>query len=115
VSATELAWVDVAAEGEIRSGHGRVVKAGGTEIAVVNVDGEYLAVENVCSHDFSPMLGDDPEDCDLINGAELICPRHGARFCLRSGDALSAPAYEPISVFPVRVQDGTVQVGVHAK
>jgi 3-phenylpropionate/trans-cinnamate dioxygenase ferredoxin component len=45
-----------------------------------------------------------------VDGDEVICPRHGARFCIRTGEALSPPAYEPVPTFPVRVTDGMVQV-----
>ncbi len=42
----------------------------------------------------------------------MICPRHGANFDLRSGRALTLPAYEPVSVYPVRVEDGMIKVEV---
>ena len=42
----------------------------------------------------------------------IICPRHGARFCIRDGRVLSPPAYEDVETFPVRVEDGMVQVGI---
>ncbi|HQT27571.1 MAG TPA: nitrite reductase (NAD(P)H) small subunit, partial [Burkholderiales bacterium] len=45
-----------------------------------------------------------------VEGDEVVCPRHGAHFSIRTGEALSAPAYEPISIFPVRIEDGIVQV-----
>jgi len=45
-----------------------------------------------------------------VIGAEIICPRHGSRFCLKTGTALSAPAFEDIETYPVRVVGDTVQV-----
>ncbi|MDH3768790.1 MAG: ferredoxin, partial [Gammaproteobacteria bacterium] len=45
-----------------------------------------------------------------IEGDEIICPRHGARFCLRTGAALTPPAYDDVTVFPVRVENGRIQV-----
>ena len=45
-----------------------------------------------------------------VEGDEIVCPRHGARFCIRTGEALTAPAYEPTSKFPVRVENGEIQV-----
>jgi 3-phenylpropionate/trans-cinnamate dioxygenase ferredoxin subunit len=46
----------------------------------------------------------------VVEGDEVVCPRHGARFCIKTGAALTAPAYEPVVTFPVRVQDGVIQV-----
>jgi 3-phenylpropionate/trans-cinnamate dioxygenase ferredoxin subunit len=46
----------------------------------------------------------------FVEGDVIVCPRHGARFSIRTGEALSAPAYEPTDIFPVRVHDGNVQV-----
>ncbi|MGH8610107.1 MAG: ferredoxin, partial [Gammaproteobacteria bacterium] len=40
----------------------------------------------------------------------ITCPRHGARFCIKTGEALSPPAYEAVTTFPVRVEDGMVFV-----
>ena len=45
-----------------------------------------------------------------IEGDEIVCPRHGARFSIRTGATLTAPAYEPVAKFPVRVENGVVQV-----
>ena len=46
----------------------------------------------------------------MVEGEEVICPRHGARFSLVTGAALTPPAYEPVATFPVRVEEGVVQV-----
>ena len=72
---------------------------------VCRVEGELRAVENRCSHDDGP-LGEGE-----VAGHEVTCPRHGARFDLRSGAALSMPAVTPIDTFEVR-QDGD---GIYVK
>jgi 3-phenylpropionate/trans-cinnamate dioxygenase ferredoxin component len=97
-------WVEVCAVEGFPPGDRRVVHVDGVEILVVNVDGHYHAIEDVCSHD-GDALGDGP-----VEGAEVICPRHGARFCLKSGRALTPPAYEPVAIFPTRVVDGRIEV-----
>lgn len=97
-------WVHVCALADLPPGAKRVVDVAGVSVLVVNHAGELYAVEDVCSHD-GDALGDGP-----VRGAEVICPRHGARFCLKTGAALSAPAYEPIATFPVQVVEGEVQV-----
>lgn len=97
-------WLTVASTNELAPGQWRVVDADGTRIAVFNVGGEYFALEDVCTHDGGELTG------GSINGEEIVCPRHGARFCIRTGAALSAPAYEPTAKFPVRIVDGQIQV-----
>jgi 3-phenylpropionate/trans-cinnamate dioxygenase ferredoxin component len=106
----ESGWADVAPAPEFGPGQSRLVELDGLMIAVFNLDGRYYAMEDVCTHDGSPLLGSGLETADLLDGDQIICPRHGARFCIRTGTALTPPAYEPVPVFPVRVREGTVQV-----
>jgi 3-phenylpropionate/trans-cinnamate dioxygenase ferredoxin subunit len=75
-----------------------------TSIAVFNVDGRFYAIADVCTHDAGQLTG------GTVEGDQIICPRHGTRFCIRTGAALTAPAYEPTDTFPVRVENGEVQV-----
>ncbi|RLA36272.1 MAG: ferredoxin [Gammaproteobacteria bacterium] len=97
-------WIDVAPADEFTPGNWHVVDSGGTQIAVFNVAGNYYAVEDICTHDGGELAGGD------IEGTEVVCPRHGAHFCLRTGSALTPPAYDPIDVFPTRIEGGMVQV-----
>jgi 3-phenylpropionate/trans-cinnamate dioxygenase ferredoxin subunit len=97
-------WIQVGACAELTPGNWRVVDVDGAQVAVVNVDGDYYAIEDVCTHDGGELTG------GSICGYEIECPRHGARFDLRSGAALCAPAYEPTAVFPIRIEDGVVFV-----
>lgn len=97
-------WIDVAASSDFPPGTHRTVDAGGTSIAVFNVGGEYYAIENRCSHEAETLSE------GSVSGLEIACPRHQARFSLESGAALSPPAYEPVSTFPVRIAEGMVQV-----
>jgi len=99
-------WIDVAAEGSLVPNEPLRVEQNGQTIAIFWLDGEIFAIEDICSHDRSPIS----EGC--IEGAEIICPRHGARFCLRTGQALSAPAYEDIESFPVRTEGGRLWLGL---
>src|SRR5205809_5123190 len=97
-------WVDVAPADELTPGSWQTVDVDDAQIAVFNVDGEYYAIEDVCTHDGGILTG------GTVEGAEVVCPRHGARFSIITGKALSPPAYEPVATLPVRVQDGIVQV-----
>jgi 3-phenylpropionate/trans-cinnamate dioxygenase ferredoxin subunit len=97
-------WVTVARADELAPGQWRTVDVDGAQIAVFNLGGEYYAIEDVCTHDGGQLTG------GSVEGAEIVCPRHGARFCIRTGAALTAPAYEATTTFPVRIENGEVQV-----
>lgn len=97
-------WITVAPLAELGPGQWRRVDAEEAQIVVFNIDGELYAIEDVCTHDGGQLTGGD------IEGDQIVCPRHGARFCIRTGEALTAPAYEPTATFPVRVENGDVQV-----
>jgi 3-phenylpropionate/trans-cinnamate dioxygenase ferredoxin subunit len=97
-------WVTVAREGELAPGEWRVVDVNDTQIAVFNLDGQFYAIADVCTHDAGQLTG------GTVEGDEIVCPRHGARFSIRTGAALTAPAYEPTDTFPVRVEAGQIQV-----
>lgn len=97
-------WIDVAPADDFEPGDFRITDFGDIEIAVINVDGEFFAIEDVCTHDGGELTG------GVIIGDQIECPRHGARFCIRTGVVLAPPAYEDISIFPCRVENGIVQV-----
>ncbi|MEA3276689.1 MAG: non-heme iron oxygenase ferredoxin subunit [Pseudomonadota bacterium] len=97
-------WVDVAPAGAIAPNQCVIADVDGIAVAVFNIDGEFFAIEDQCSHEASELADGE------IDGDTITCPTHGAQFSLKSGEALSAPAYEPIATFPVRVEKGIVQV-----
>lgn len=97
-------WVDVAPYAEFQPGSVRSVEVDGTQVAVFNLEGTCYAIEDSCPHDGGVLTGGD------VEGDEVICPRHGARFCIKTGKVLAPPAYEDVAVFAVRVEAGTVQV-----
>ena len=97
-------WVDVAPAEELTPGSWRSVDIDDMAIVVFNVDGRYYAIEDMCTHDGGELSGGTFED------SEVICPRHGSRFSVITGEALTPPAYEPVARFPVRVEQGVVQV-----
>lgn len=97
-------WVDVAKTDEFEIGRAMLVEIDGAKIGVFRLDDGFHAIEDVCTHDGGDLVG------GCVEGDEVVCPRHGAHFSIRTGEALSAPAYEPIAVFPVRMENGMVQV-----
>jgi 3-phenylpropionate/trans-cinnamate dioxygenase ferredoxin component len=103
-----LALIDVAPVDELPPGSVKIVQAGSVAVGVFNLDGEYCAIEDRCSHDDGPLAeGEfDPEE------RVVVCPRHGSKFDICSGRPLGLPAYQPVDTFPVVVEDGWVKVDV---
>ena len=97
-------WADVAKADEIPPGGSKVVYLDGAKIAVFNLGGQYYAIEDVCTHDGGDLDG------GTVEGEEIVCPRHGARFNIKTGAVTAPPAYEPVYSFPLRVHDGTIQI-----
>jgi 3-phenylpropionate/trans-cinnamate dioxygenase ferredoxin subunit len=97
-------WIDIGSAAELESTSRLEGEVDGYRVRVARVGGTLYAFEDRCTHDDSPF------DDAPIEGCEIICPRHGARFSLRSGEALSPPAYEPLRIFEVREETGRVQV-----
>jgi 3-phenylpropionate/trans-cinnamate dioxygenase ferredoxin subunit len=97
-------WVEVAKEGEIAPGGYKVVDVDGAMVALFNLDGRYYAIDDVCTHDGESLSG------GTVQGEEIVCPRHGARFNILTGAVTAPPAYEAVHVFPVRVEGGRVLV-----
>jgi len=99
-------WLEVAAAQDIPPGAHEILETDDEIIAVFNIDGEYFAIEDVCTHDGEELTG------GPVEGDQIICPRHGARFCIRTGQALTPPAYEDVRTYAVRVREGRVEVKV---
>jgi 3-phenylpropionate/trans-cinnamate dioxygenase ferredoxin component len=101
-----VAWVEAGSVGEIPAGRVKLVLYEPDElrIAVCNVDGEYYAIEDVCTHDGGPL------DQGDLEGDEIECPRHGARFNVRTGEATLMPAVMPVRTFPIKIDGDRVLV-----
>lgn len=97
-------WIDVASTDQFSPGSHKVVDVDGVEVAVFNIGGEFLAIEDICTHDGGELA------CGELEGDVIVCPRHGAKFSLRTGAVLAPPAYEPVAALPVRVENNVVQV-----
>ena len=99
-------WTDIGSLAVLEATSRLEADVDGWRVRVATVGGTLYAFEDRCTHDDSPF------DDAPIEGSEIICPRHGARFCLRTGAALSPPAYEPLRVFEVRQSAGRIEVRV---
>jgi 3-phenylpropionate/trans-cinnamate dioxygenase ferredoxin subunit len=97
-------WIAVARADEIAPGAFKVVDVDGAMVAVFNVGGTYYAIDDACTHDGGSLSGGE------VQGEEVVCPRHGARFDIKTGAVTAPPAYEGVHAFPVRVDDGRILV-----
>jgi len=97
-------WVDAGPAADLGEGQSISVAVGRRMVAVVRSAGEVFAIEDVCTHDGAELTGGE------IEAGQIVCPRHGARFCLRTGQALTPPAYEPVRVFATKIEAGRLWV-----
>lgn len=97
-------WVDVCEVEKLRPDTFRIVDFDDIEVMVFNIKGNYYAIEDVCTHDGGPLSDGE------LKGCEIICPRHAAKFDVRTGKVTAPPAYEDLDIFPTRVESGKVQV-----
>ena len=96
----------VAKVGEVPPGQRIFITIGDEAIILFNIAGQFFAISDVCTHD-DGQLGDGE-----LEGYQIICPRHGARFDVRDGRALSLPAMVDTLSYPVIVTEDDVEVGV---
>lgn len=97
-------WQDVMNESALAEGKNTVVNVDGTDVAIFKIDGQCYAIADLCTHDGGEIAS------GTVEGDEIICPRHGARFCIKTGEVKAPPAYENIDCFPVRIEQGRIQV-----
>lgn len=103
----QTGYVAVAREDEIGPGDVAVVDAAGKSLCVGHCeDGTWGAIDNVCTHDGGILGEGELDEC------AVECPRHGARFDLKTGNVLALPAVYPVNAYPVRIVDGRVEVKI---
>ena len=102
----EVEFVEIAPAAELPEGQRLFIEAAGRSIVIFNLAGKFFAIGDVCSHDNGPVGDGDIEE------TEIICPRHGARFDIRTGKATSLPAVVDIPSYPVRVIGDMLEIGL---
>jgi 3-phenylpropionate/trans-cinnamate dioxygenase ferredoxin subunit len=91
---------------EVPPGERIFIEIGDVPVVIFNVGGKFYAIGDVCTHDGGPLGDGDLED------HQVICPRHGARFDIRTGEALTLPAVVPTPWYPTRVVGDQLEVGI---
>jgi 3-phenylpropionate/trans-cinnamate dioxygenase ferredoxin component len=101
-----LSFVKVATCDELPEGGRKVVEVDGRPVALFHLEGTYHAIDDLCTHDGGPLADGELIDC------EIQCPRHGARFDLKTGRPLCMPAIEPVTVHAVELRGDDIYVAV---
>ena len=98
-------FIQVAKRDEIPVGESKLVEVEDVRVALFNLEGTIYAIEDVCTHDGGPLV-----EGEIVNGCQVECPRHGARFDIRTGAALSFPAFEATNAYEVKVEGDNVLI-----
>lgn len=99
-------FIYVADSNEIEEGERLLLEIDNFPMVIFRVGGKLFAIGDVCTHDDGP-LGDGE-----LEGYEVVCPRHGARFDIRNGEVKALPAIVDIPAYPVKELDGKIEVGL---
>ena len=102
----QVEYIEITPAEDVPDGERIFIEVKGRSIVIFNLAGKLFAIGDICSHDNGP-VGDGE-----IEETEIICPRHGARFDIRTGKATSLPAVVDIPAYPVRVVEGKIEIGL---
>lgn len=94
----------VAARADLAPGQKMLVEYDDEPVGLFNIDGEYFAIGDVCTHDGGPLVEGD------LHGDVIVCPRHGARFDVRTGQVRTLPAYRPVPTYAVSMQGDDILI-----
>lgn len=106
IEESKIEYVEITPASELSSGERLFVEVADKPVVIFNIAGQFFAIGDVCTHDDGP-LGD-----GTLEGYNIVCPRHGAEFDVRTGKVLELPAVVDIPAYPVQVRDGNIFLGV---
>jgi 3-phenylpropionate/trans-cinnamate dioxygenase ferredoxin component len=101
-----MSYTKIADLAELESETPKRVKVNGDAVVLVKIQDEVFAVSGTCTHENAQLSGGFIEDCSIE------CPRHGAQFDLKTGEALTLPAVKPLNTYPIRIEGSAVLIGI---
>ena len=106
VEASKVEYLDIAPASELPNGERLFVEVEGKSLVIFNIADQFFAIGDICSHDDGPVGEGD------LEGYNVVCPRHGGEFDVRTGKAVQLPVVVDIPAYPVQVRDGTIFLGI---
>ena len=103
---SKIEFIEIAPVSELPNGERLFVELENKSIVIFNIADQFFAIADICTHDDGP-LGDGD-----LEGYNIVCPRHGAEFDVRTGKVMQMPAVVDVPAYPIRVVDGMIQVGL---
>lgn len=103
---SKIEYYEIIPASELPNGERLFIEIEGNSLVIFNVAGQFFAIADICSHDGGPLGEGD------LEGFNVICPRHGAEFDVRTGKVVQLPAVDDIPAYPVQARDGMIFVGV---
>ncbi len=104
-----MSFRDLGASSDIAPGAGKMFEVDGHNVAIFNLNGEFFAIDDVCTHE-EASLSD-----GAVDGETVECPWHGALFNIKTGAALTMPAVTPVRTYAVKVEGGRILIDVGAE
>ena len=101
-----IEFVEIAPASELPNGERLFVEVEGKSIVIFNIADQFFSIADICTHDDGP-LGDGD-----LEGFNIVCPRHGGEFDVRTGKVMQMPAVVDVPAYPVKVVDGMIQLGL---
>ena len=103
---TKIEYFEIIPASELPNGERLFVEIEGNSLVIFNIAGQFFAIADICSHDAGPLGEGD------LEGFNVICPRHGAEFDVRTGKVVQLPAVDDIPAYPVQAREGVIFVGI---
>ena len=100
-----MSFIKVATVNDIPDGGSKLVEVDDVRVALFKLEDGIYAIEDVCTHDGGPLV-----EGEVLDGCEVMCPRHGARFDIRTGAALSFPAFEATNSYEVKIEGDDILI-----
>lgn len=96
-------FIKVAKTSDLAPGQKMRVEYDDEDVGLFNLNGEFYAISDVCTHDDGPLVEGE------LDGQHIVCPRHGARFNIKTGEQ-TMPAFSPVPLYQVRVEDDDILI-----
>ena len=97
-------FVKVAESKDIEPSSMKAVDVAGEKVCIINIEGNYYAIGNVCTHVGGPL------DEGTLEGYEVECPWHGSKFDVRTGEPTKPPARRAVATYEVKIEDNNILV-----